>query len=109
MFQIGTSSWGGTRKLPYVFTEQGIAMLSGILNSDRAILVNIQFMRVFTKLREMLSTHEELKKKFEEWEKKYDARLNKIDGRVQTVLEAFEEIKRLLNPPIQKKNKIGFL
>jgi hypothetical protein len=109
MFQFGTSSWGGTRKLPYVFTEQGIAMLSGILNSDRAILVNIQIMRVFTKLREMLSTHEELKKKFEEWEKKYDARLNKIDGRVQTVLEAFEEIKRLLNPPIQKKNKIGFL
>jgi len=95
--------------LPYVFTESGVAMLSSVLKSPKAIRINIQIIKVFIKLREMLSTHEELKKKFEEWEKKYDARLNKIDGRVQTVLEAFEEIKRLLNPPIQKKNKIGFL
>ena len=53
-FQFGTSSWGGTRSLPFAFTEQGVAMLSGVLNSDRAILVNIQIMRIFTKVREML-------------------------------------------------------
>jgi len=54
IFQFGTSSWGGTRSLPFAFTEQGVAMLSGILNSDRAIQVNIQIMRIFTRLREML-------------------------------------------------------
>ena len=54
IFQSGISSWGGTRSLPYAFTEQGVAMLSGILNSERAIHVNIQIMRIFTKLREML-------------------------------------------------------
>jgi len=99
----------GLRKIPYAFTENGVAMLSSVLNSTKAIEVNIQIMRVFTKLREMLSTHEELKKKFEEWEKKYDSRLNKIDGRVQTVLEAFEEIKRLLNPSSDNKKRIGFI
>ncbi len=107
--QIVTSSWGGLRYKPYAFTENGVAMLSSVLNSERAIQVNIQIMRVFTKLREMLSTHEELKKKFEEWEKKYDTRLNKMDGRVQTVLEAFEEIKRLLNPSTNNKKRIGFI
>ena len=107
--QIVTSSWGGLRYKPYAFTENGVAMLSSVLNSERAIQVNIQIMRVFTKLREMLSTHEELKKKFEEWEKKYDTRPNKMDGRVQTVLEAFEEIKRLLNPSTNNKKRIGFI
>jgi hypothetical protein len=107
--QFATSSWGGIRKLPFAFTENGVAMLSSVLNSPKAIEVNIQIMRVFTKLREMLSTHEELKKKFEEWEKKYDTRLNKMDGRVQTVLEAFQEIKRLLNPSTNNKKRIGFI
>ena len=54
IFQFGTSSWGGRRKLPNAFTEQGVAMLSGVLNSERAIKVNIQIMRVFTKVREIL-------------------------------------------------------
>ena len=54
IFQFGTSRWGGTRSLPFAITEQGVAMLSGILNSDRAIQVNIQIMRIFTRLREML-------------------------------------------------------
>ena len=54
LFQIGIASWGGTRNLPYAFTEQGVAMLSGVLSSDRAIQVNIQIMRIFTKIREML-------------------------------------------------------
>jgi hypothetical protein len=58
--QIGTSSWGGTRYAPMAFTEQGIAQLSGVLNSPRAIAVNIQIIRLFTKMREVLSTHKEL-------------------------------------------------
>src|SRR3989344_1863206 len=57
-FQIGISSWGGTRKMPYAFTEQGVAMLSSVLNSDRAISVNIQIIRTFTKIRELLATNE---------------------------------------------------
>jgi len=58
--QIVTSSWGGRRKLPLVFTEQGVAMLSSVLNSETAIDVNIQIIRVFTRMREMLTTHKEL-------------------------------------------------
>ena len=61
IFQHGISSWGGTRNSPYVFTEQGVAMLSGVLNSDIAIEVNIRIIRIFTKLREMLLTHKDNK------------------------------------------------
>ena len=70
IFQIGTSSWGGTRKLPYAFTEQGVAMLSGILNSDRAIKVNIQIMRIFTRMRELFEDHKEILHKLEQLEMK---------------------------------------
>ena len=55
--QIATSSWGGRRKLPYAFTEQGVAMLSGVLHSERAIKVNIHIMRVFSQMREILASH----------------------------------------------------
>ncbi len=72
MSQIVISSWGGIRKLPYVFTEQGVSMLSSDLNSERAIQVNIQIMRIFSRFRQMLSTNDELKKKIETMEKKYD-------------------------------------
>ena len=68
--QIATSNWGGRRKLPYAFTEQGVAMLSGVLNSERAIIVNIQIMRVFTRIRELLETHKEILKKLEQLERK---------------------------------------
>ena len=78
-FQFGTSSWGGTRKLPFVFTEQGVAMLSGILNSDRAINVNIQIMRVFTKIREMLIDKLELKLEIDEIKKKLEKQDKSID------------------------------
>lgn len=71
--QFVTSSWGGARRsLPYAFTEQGIAMLSGILNSDRAIEVNVQIMRTFVKLRAMIVSHKNLAKRLDELEKKYD-------------------------------------
>lgn len=70
IFQIGISSWGGTRKPPYVFTEQGVAMLSSVLNSAIAIEVNIRIIRIFTKLREMLLTHTDILLKLEQLENK---------------------------------------
>ena len=72
IFQFGISSWGGTRKLSRVFTEQGIAMLSSVLKSKRAIHVNIAIMRVFVKLKEILSTHKELSGKLTELENKIE-------------------------------------
>ncbi len=96
--QIATSSWGGLRYLPYAFTEQGVAMLSSVLNSKRAIQVNIQIMRTFTKLREMLLTHKELKQKIESMERKYDYQFKIV----------FDAIKKLLKPPEKPRGKIGF-
>lgn len=65
-FHFGTSSWGGQRYLPYAFTENGVAMLSSVLSSERAVEVNIQIMRTFTRLREMLLTHKDLQRKIME-------------------------------------------
>ncbi len=85
--------------LPYAFTEQGIAMLSGVLNSNRAIMVNIQIMRAFTQLRRMLLTNRDLKRKIEEMEKKYDKQFAIV----------FRAIKQLLEPSSEKEKKtIGF-
>ena len=84
--QFATSSWGGDRYLSMAFTEQGVAMLSSVLRSKRAIHVNIQIMRVFTQLRKMMSTHEDLKRKIESMEKKYDEQFQIV----------FEAIKQLL-------------
>ena len=95
---FGTSSWGGTRKLPFAFTEHGILMLSSVLNSKRAIQVNIQIMRTFTRLREMLANHKDLKQKIEKMEKKYDYQFKVV----------FEAIKKLLEPPQKPKEPIGF-
>jgi len=89
---------GGRRYPPYAFTEQGIAMLSSVLNSDRAIQVNIQIMRAFSKLREMLSTHDDLKKKIEAMEKKYDQQFQVV----------FEAIKQLLEIEAKPRKEIGF-
>lgn len=101
-FQIGTSSWGGTRKLPRVFTEQGIAMLSGVLRSRRAVQTNIAIMRTFVKLREVLSTHKELAYKLSELEGK----IEKHDIEIRSI---FEAIRQLMEPPPEKpKRKIGF-
>jgi hypothetical protein len=90
--QIVTSSWGGIRKLPYVFTEQGVAMLSSVLNSERAIQVNIAIMRAFVDLRKTLLTHKELAHKLDELERKYQ--LHETD--IQVI---FEAIKKLIEPP----------
>jgi len=98
IFHFGISNWGGTRKLPYAFTENGVAMLSSVLNSKRAVAVNVQIMRTFTKIREMLASHKELREKIEGMEKKYDHRFQVI----------FKVIKQLLTPPETKKKRIGF-
>jgi hypothetical protein len=93
------SGRGKHRKyLHYVFTEQGVAMLSSVLNSDRSIEVNIQIMRAFVKLRELLSTHKDLARKLAEMEEKYDAQFKVV----------FDVIRQLMSPAISKKGKIGF-
>lgn len=100
--QIATSNRGGRRYLPYVFTEPGVAMLSSVLNSERAIQVNIQIIRTFIKLREMILTHKDLKDKIEGLERKY----SKHDKQFKIV---FDAIKHLLEEKVKSKNKLGFL
>jgi len=101
IFQFGISSWGGTRKLPYAFTEQGVAMLSSVLRSERAVQVNIQIMRAFVKLREIISTHKELAKKLKELELKFESH----DEHITAI---FEAINQLLAVEEKPKRKIGF-
>jgi len=87
--------------LPYVFTENGVAMLSSVLNSDRAIQVNIQIMRTFVKLRELFVTHKDLAHKLEELERK-------IERHDEEISAIFQAIRNLMAPPIKPKRKIGF-
>jgi hypothetical protein len=96
--QIVTSSWGGRRYSPYVFTEQGVAMLSSVLKSERAIFVNIEIIRAFVRLRELLATHKDLARKLEEIEKKYESQFKIV----------FEAIRQLMIPPEKPKRPIGF-
>jgi hypothetical protein len=97
--QFGTLKRGEHAKYPpMAFTEQGVAMLSSVLNSDRAIQVNIQIMRTFTQLRRMLSTHEELRRKIEELENRYDHQFQIV----------FDAIKQLISEERKTKKKIGF-
>lgn len=94
-----TSSWGGIRKRPHAFTEQGVAMLSSVLRSKRAVQVNIAIMRAFVRLRELLATHKDLARKLEELEKKYDKQFAVV----------FEAIRQLMTPPEPPpKRRIGF-
>src|SRR5881397_2859389 len=99
--QIVISSWGGRRHLPYAFTEQGVAMLSSVLNSERAVKVNIAIMRTFVKLRQTLDTNRELAQKFSELEQ----RVGKHDEEIAGILEA---IRRLMAPPEKPGREIGF-
>jgi len=89
---------GGRRYLPLAFTEQGVAMLSSVLNSERAIHVNIEVIRAFVRLRQILSTHKDLARKLEELEKKYDNQFKVV----------FDALRELMNPPVSKSRKIGF-
>lgn len=92
----------GLRRAPYAFTEQGVAMLSSVLKSERAVEVNIQIMRTFVKLREILSSHKDMAHKLGELEKKY----SEHDRKFQLV---FDAIRKLMEPPpAAKKRPIGF-
>jgi len=103
-----TSRWGGIRKLPLAFTEQGVAMLSSVLNSETAIEVNIQIIRIFTRMREMLLMHKDILIKLEKIEKKLlkqNGRINKHEADIQLI---FETLKELINPPQEPRPRIGF-
>jgi hypothetical protein len=89
---------GGRRYPPYAFTEQGVAMLSSVLHSPRAIAVNIEIMRTFIRLRRMLASHADLARKLEALEKKYDAQFKVV----------FDAIRQLMAPPEPKRRRIGF-
>lgn len=103
IFQFGISSWGGTRKLPHAFTEQGVAMLSGILNSDRAISVNIQIMRVFADVRKMLLDNTELRLAIEEIRRKTDNHSKNIE----LVFKYLDELLEKKANPVSRE-LIGF-
>jgi hypothetical protein len=97
--QIVISSWGGARRArPYAFTEQGVAMLSSVLRSKRAVQVNIEIMHAFVRLRQMLASHKDLEQKLAALEKKYDKQFKII----------FEAIAELMTPPEEPRKKIGF-
>jgi len=101
--QIETSNegWGGTRYPPMAFTEQGVAMLSSVLNSETAIRVNIQIIRVFTKMREILLNNKDILLQLERIE-------NKLAQHDQEIILIFQHLKLLLNPPPVPRPKIGF-
>lgn len=99
-FQLGTSNAvrGGRRYLPYAFTEQGVAMLSSVLRSERAVQVNIAIMRAFVQLRGMISSHKDLVRKLDALENKYDAQFRVV----------FDAIRALMEPPAGGTRRIGF-
>jgi len=99
--QIATSSWGGIRKLPYAFTEQGVAMLSSVLNSETAIQVNIQIIRLFTKMKQLILDNKDLWMKIE----KIEQHLLKNDEEIKTI---FAYLKKLLIQENKPRNPIGF-
>ncbi len=95
---ISSSEWGGRRHAPYAFTEQGVAMLSSVLRSRRAIQVNIAIMRTFVRLREMISSNKVLARRLNELEKKYDAQFRVV----------FDAIRELMAEPESRPRRIGF-
>ena len=96
--QSGISSWGGRRYAPYAFTEQGVAMLSSVLHNPRAVQVNVEIMRTFVRLRQILASNAELARKLHNLEKKYDTKFRVV----------FEAIRQLMAPPSKQKNKEPF-
>ncbi len=97
-YQFGTSSWGGRRYLPYAFTEQGVAMLSSVLRSDRAVRVNIEVMRAFVRLRHLMTSHADLIRRLDELEQKHDAQFKIV----------FDALRQLMAPPGVPSRRIGF-
>ncbi|HVW69473.1 MAG TPA: ORF6N domain-containing protein [Steroidobacteraceae bacterium] len=120
MFQLTSDEWaalrsqnvtsnaqrGGRRYLPYGFTEQGVAMLSSVLHSDRAIAVNIQIMRVFVRMRELVNSNRELARRLNELEARLDKKLTEHDQAIAAILSAIRELMH--DPPPPKRRPIGF-
>ncbi|MDO8916205.1 MAG: ORF6N domain-containing protein [Coriobacteriia bacterium] len=96
--QRSESAWGGRRYPPYAFTEQGVAMLSSVLRSERAVAVNIGIMRAFVRLREMLRSNKELALRLDDLEAKYDSQFAVV----------FDAIRQLMTPPMTPRNPVGF-
>jgi hypothetical protein len=97
--RIVISSWGGLRRAtPFAFTEQGVAMLSSVLRSQRAVQVNIEIMRAFVRLRQIMTSHADLARKLESLERKYDAQFKSV----------FDAIRQLMAPPRPRRRRIGF-
>lgn len=110
---ISSAGHGGRRTLPYAFTEQGVAMLSSVLNSTRAIAVNIEIMRTFVRVRELAATHADIGKRLAELEQKTDVLASKHDSfsrntRVQ-LKQVFNALRELMTPPTPPKRPIGFV
>jgi phage regulator Rha-like protein len=99
--QNATSSWGGRRTAPFVFTEHGVLMLSSVLNSERAIEINIQIVRIFTKMREMILTHKDLLLKMEEMEKK-------VAGQDDKILQIFNYLKQFVQDQTTPRKEVGY-
>jgi len=95
---ISSSSWGGARSFPFAFTEQGVAMLSSVLKSERAIMVNVQIIRTFTQLREMVANSEFLRLKLEAMEKRYDGQFSVV----------FDALRKLFSTEVDEPPTIGF-
>jgi phage regulator Rha-like protein len=110
--QNGTSSWGGTRYLPYAFTEHGVLMLSSVLNSPTAIQVNIRIIKIFTRLREELVKHKDILLKLEQIDKKIinlGLDIKSHDGEIETLFELVDEIRKESEQPKKlKRNPIGY-
>jgi arsenate reductase-like glutaredoxin family protein len=103
--QFVISSWGGIRSLPFAFTENGVAMLSSVLNSERAVLVNIQIMRTFTRIRKLMASHQEILKQLAE----HNEHLASHD---KQIVRIFDVIQSLIDLPVTLKRKtkrIGFV
>ena len=105
-FQNGISSWGGRRNFPFAFTEQGVAMLSSVLNSDHAIMINIQIIRVFTKMRQILESHKEIIRQLE------SLKMNDLeqDRNIMLIFECLKQLNQVKEEEADFKNRkrIGF-
>jgi hypothetical protein len=95
---VTSSDWGGRRYAPYAFTEQGVAMLSSVLHSQRAVLVNVEIMRTFVRLRQILTSHADLARRLDSLEKKYDVQFKAV----------FDAIRELMRPAAPRRHAIGF-
>jgi len=105
-FQSGISSWGGRRTRPYVFTEQGAAMLSSVLRSERAVAINIEIMRAFVRLRQIIATHADLAHKIEELDRKFSTRTKEHAEHIRRIYDILEALME--PPPAPPKQRIGF-